>query len=212
MEEKIIVTICRQFCSGGREIGKRLAEKLNFNFYDKELISLASKESGFTEALFKNADEKVSNSFLYSVVMGTQSLAGAFFQSNDFLTNDKLFSLQSEVIRNISKNESAVIVGRCSDYILRNMKSKVTRVYLKADMDFRIERLMQKKNNIDLKEAENIINKTDKKRANYYSYYTGNDWNNVNNYDIVLNVSKIGIENSVDSIIGYINKTRDKRN
>lgn len=202
MEDKTIITICRQFCSGGLETGKKLSERLNMHFYDKELISIAAKESGLTQNIFENADEKPTKSLLYSIAMGSASLSNVFFQNNDFLTNDKLFSIQSNVIKNIAKTNSAIIVGRCSDYILRENKNLV-RVYLRADLDFRINRLLKDNKKIDPSDAEHILHKTDKKRRNYYNYYTGNDWHNIDNYDLVINTSKIGIDNAVDQIIQY---------
>lgn len=204
MNKKVIVTICREFCSGGKEIGEKLAKKIGCDFYDKNLISLAAKESGFTENVFEDVDEKPSNSFLYSIAMGTPSTTGLFFQNNDFLTNDRLFAIQSQVIKHISSEKSAVIVGRCSDYILREEKNLV-KVYLRADMDFRLKRLLETNPDVDPKHAESILHKTDKKRGHYYSYYTGREWNNISNYDLVLNTSKIGIDNSVEQILNYIN-------
>ncbi|WP_250277689.1 cytidylate kinase-like family protein [[Clostridium] colinum] len=204
MSKKIIVTICREFCSGGKEVGTKLAKKLNCECYDKKLISLSAKKSGFAETIFEDMDEKPTNSFLYSIAMGTPATTGLFFQNNDFLTNDKLFGIQSEVIRNIAKTNSAVIVGRCSDYILRNEENLV-KVFLRADIDFRIKRLLESRNYLDPKHAENLIYKTDKKRAHYYSYYTGKEWDSTSNYDLVINTSKIGIDNSVETILNYIN-------
>lgn len=208
MNDKIIVTIGRQFGSGGLEVGKKLAKKLNIDFYDKELISIAAKESGFTESIFEKADEAPSNSFLYSIVMGSYPMNSLFFQNNDLLTNDKLFNIQSSVIRKISKNKSCVIVGRCSDYILRDEKN-IVRVFLRADMEMRKERV---KNEYNIKESntENIIEKKDKKRASYYNYYTGSEWSSLENYDIVLNTSKIGIDNTIEVIADYVEKIKRK--
>lgn len=204
MDKNIIVTICREFCSGGKEVSEKLAKKLHCEFYDKKLISLAAKESGFTENLFEDADEKANNSFLYSIAIGSPSTTGLFFQNNDFLTNDKLFSIQSEVIKKIAdEQKTAVILGRCSDYILRNQKN-LLRVYLRADKDFKLQRLLNEKKDIDLKHAEILLHKTDKKRANYYSYYTGKEWDSVSNYDLVLSTSKLGIDNTVDQILNVI--------
>ncbi len=203
MNKKIIVTICREFCSGGKEVGEKLAAKIGCEFYDKKLISLAAKKSGFTETIFENVDEKPTNSFLYSIAMGTPSTTGLFFQNNDFLTNDKLFAIQSDVIRNIARNKSAVIVGRCSDYILRE-EERLVKVYIRADKDFRIKRLLEINPDVDPKHAESILHKTDKKRGHYYSYYTGREWDNISNYDLVLNTSKIGIDNSVEQILNFI--------
>ncbi len=204
MNKKIIVTICREFCSGGKEVGSKLANKLGCECYDKKLISLAAKESGFKETLFEDVDEKPTNSFLYSIAMGTPSTTGLFFQNNDFLTNDKLFGIQSEVINKIASEKSAVIVGRCSDYILRDEKNLI-KVYLRADEEFKIKRLLETNKDLDQKHAQNLLHKTDKKRGHYYSYYTGRDWNTASNYDLVINTSKVGIDNAVDLILNYIN-------
>lgn len=205
MPKNVVVTICRQFCSGGKEVGTKLAKKLNCECYDKKLISLAAKESGFKESFFEQADEQATNSFLYSIAMGTPSSAtGLFFQNNDFLTNDKLFSIQSDVIKKISKDKSCVIVGRCSDYILRE-RPNLVKVYLVADTEFKIQRLLQTNKDIDIKHAQSFLNKTDKKRSHYYSYYTGREWDNASNYDLVINTSKVGTDGAVDLILSYIN-------
>lgn len=204
MNKKIIVTICREFCSGGKEVGSKIANKLGCECYDKKLISLAAKESGFKETLFEDVDEKPTNSFLYSIAMGTPSTTGLFFQNNDFLTNDKLFGIQSEVIKKIASEKSAVIVGRCSDYILRDEKSLI-KVYIRADEEFKIKRLLETNKDLDKKHAQNLLHKTDKKRGHYYGYYTGRDWNTASNYDLVINTSKVGIDNAVDLILNYIN-------
>ncbi len=207
MSDKFIVTISRQFGSGGREIGKKIADSLGIEFYDKELISLASKESGFCENVFEKADEAPSNSFLYSLVMGSNPMSSLFFRNDDLLTNDKLFSIQSKVIKNIANEKSCVIVGRCSDYILREEKN-LTRVYFHADMDFRVKRTMELYKQSE-KDANASILKADKKRNNYYNYYTGNEWTDLKNYDIIINTSKIGVENSVKAVINYVNMVRE---
>lgn len=203
---KFIITIGRQFGSGGLEAGKKLAEKYDIDFYDKELISLAARESGFSEKIFEKADETPTNSFLYSVVMGGYPMNSLFFQNNDLLTNDNLFAIQSKVIKKIAQKKSCVIVGRCSDYILRE-EEKLVRVFLHADLDFRVKRIMERYN-MDTKEAKQIIAKTDKKRANYYGYYTGNTWDCLNNYDIIINTSKVGIDGAVEQIMNFTDKIR----
>ena len=205
MDKKFAITIARQFCSGGREIGENVAKKLGVDFYDKELIALAAKKSGYAESVFEKADEVATNSLLYSVVMGAHPMNSLFFQSNNMLTNDTLFSIQSKVIRELVQDKSAVIVGRCSNYVLRE-EPNLVRVYLRADMDFRKERYMRLygDENTQEKDVEGILIKADKKRATYHSYYSGNEWDSVNGYDIVINTAKIGIENSVDQIISYL--------
>jgi len=206
MSDKFIITISRQFGSGGREIGKKIADLLEIDFFDKELISLASKESGFCENIFEKADEAPSNSFLYSLVMGSNPVNSLFFKNDDLLTNDKLFSIQSKVIKNIAKEKSCVIVGRCSDYILRD-EENLTRVYFHSDYDSRTKRIMELYN-LSEKEAKSSIAKADKRRKNYYNYYTGNEWSSLNNYDIIINTGKIGIDNSVKMVRNYVNMVR----
>ena len=202
MSDKFIITISRQFGSGGREIGKKIADSFGIAFYDEELIALAAKESGFSEDIFEKADEAPSNSFLYSLVMGYNPMVSMFFRNDDLLTNDKLFSIQSKVIRDIGKKGSCVIVGRCSDYILREEKN-LTRIYFHADTEFRIKRIMELYN-LSEKEAKTSIIKADKKRNNYYNYYTGNEWTDLKNYDIIINSSKTGVENTISTVVNYI--------
>lgn len=202
--DKFAVTICRQFCSGGLEIGKALAQRLDVKYYDKELITLAAKESGFTESTFEKADEVAANSFLYSVVMGGYPVNSLFSPTSNMVTNDSLFTIQSKIIKDISEKESCVIIGRCSDYILRE-HPHVLRIFLRADMEDRIERF---KNTYDASKEKNLeqtMIKADKKRSNYYGYYTGNEWDNINNYDLVINTSKFSVDRVVDHIVECLN-------
>lgn len=205
MDKKFAVTIARQYCSGGHEIGEKLAKKLGVDFYDKELIALAAKKSGYAESVFEKADEVATNSLLYSVVMGSYPMNSLFFQNNNMLTNDTLFAIQSKVIKELVQEKSAVIVGRCSNYILRD-EPNLVRVYLRADTEFRKKRFMELygDENTKEKDIEGILTKADKKRATYHSYYSGNEWDSVNGYDIVINTAKIGIYGAVDQIIAYL--------
>ncbi len=211
MDKKFAITIARQFCSGGHEIGEKLAKKLGVDFYDKELIALAAKKSGYAESVFERADEVATNSLLYSVVMGSYPMNSLFFQNNNMLTNDTLFAIQSKVIKELVQEKSAVIVGRCSNYVLRDTPNLV-RVYLRADMNFRKQRFIERYGTETTKEKdiENVINKTDKKRATYHSYYSGIDWDSVEGYDIVINTAKVGIDGAVDQIISYLEATLKK--
>ena len=207
MDNRFVITIGRQFCSGGRSVGKLVAEKLGVEFYDKELIALAAKKSGFTESIFEKADEVPSNSLLYSVVMSTYPMNTLHFHNNNLITNDRLFGIQSKVIQDLAKDKSCVIVGRCSDYILKDVPN-LTRIFIRADIDFREKRCTEIYENVNEKDVAGLINKTDKKRATYYGYYTGNVWDNMNNYDLVVNTAKVGIENAADLIIDYINASK----
>lgn len=200
--DKYIITIGRQFGSGGRSIGQKLAEKLNINFYDKELISIAAKESGTDPEIFKDVDEKAANSLLYSLSTGMYGFGSGFSAMGDLPVNDKLYLLQHKIIRQIAENESCVIVGRCADYVLRDNPDCVN-IFFHADMAFRKEQSV-KKHGIEEAKAEHIINKTDKSRANYYSFYSGQKWGMAENYDLCINSSKLSEEKIVDLIIEYI--------
>ncbi len=200
--DKYIITIGRQFGSGGRSIGQKIAEKLDIHFYDKELISIAAKESGTDPEIFKDVDEKAANSLLYSLSTGMYGFGSGFSAMGDLPVNDKLYLLQHKIIKKIAENESCVIVGRCADYVLRENPNCVN-IFIYADMAFRKEQSV-KKHGIDEARAEHIINKTDKSRANYYSFYSGQKWGMAENYDLCINSSKLSEDKIVDLIIDYI--------
>lgn len=201
MEKKIIITIGRQFGSGGRTIGKKLAEKLGIAYYDKELINLASKESGICGEFFEKADEKTSGSLLKALAMGF-SMNNAIFQSNDYLSNESLFQIQSDVIRKVAAEQSCILVGRCADYILREDPHCIS-VFISASPDDRIKRAMEY-NNITEKEAEEQIHKADKSRASYYNYYTDKTWGAAESYDLCINSSLYGIDKTTDFIKTFV--------
>ena len=167
--DRYVITIGRQFGSGGRSIGEKLAKKLNIAFYDKELISIAAKESGMDPEVFEGVDEKAANSLLYSLSMGMYSFGSGFSAMGDLPVNDKLYLLQHKIIKEIAGKENCVIVGRCADYVLRDNPNCVN-IFVYADMAFRKEQSI-KKHGIDSAHAEHIITKTDKSRSNYYSFY-----------------------------------------
>lgn len=197
-----IITIARQFGSGGREIGQKVAERFNIPFYDKELISLAAKESGIDPDVFKNVDEKATNSLLYSLSMGLYSFGNGFSVMGDLPVNDKLYLLQHKIIKEIAANGPCVIVGRCADYILRDHTNCV-KLFIHADTQYRKERAIRV-HSIDPSRAEQIINKTDKTRANYYSFYSGLKWGFADNYDLSINSAKLSTENIINLISDYV--------
>lgn len=197
-----IITIGRQLGSGGREIGKKLADELGIKFYDKELIAAAAKASGLSENLFDGMDEKPTNSFLYSIAMGIQTGNGIFYQPDNCLNGDNIFKIQSDVIKTLADENSCVIVGRCADYILRDRPGLIS-VFIHADKDFRKKRLIEI-SKMDLKEAETAMTKTDKNRSNYYNFYTNCAWGNVNNYDIALNSASIGVDGTVEVLKQFV--------
>ncbi len=196
------ITIARQFCSGGNAVGEMLAQKLGINMYDKQLITLAAKKSGYHEAIFEQADEVASNSLLYSVVMGSSPMGSLLFPNNNMVTNDSLFTLQSNIIKETAENESCIVIGRCANYVLRK-HPKLLSVYLWADTDFRIKRFEELYKEPKEKDIETELSKADKKRRNYYNYYSGKEWDSATSYDLVINVAKSGVEGAVDQIINF---------
>ena len=195
-----IYTIGREFGSGGREVGEKLAAKLGIKLYDKELLQQAAKDSGFCEEIFENHDEKPTNSFLYSLVMDTYSVSG--YSAAPFLDmplNHKVFLAQFETIKKIAEKESCVIVGRCADYALSDNPNCIN-VFIHADL--RIKNVSRNLN-ITENKARDIINKTDKQRASYYNYYTSKKWGDSKSYNLSLDAGKLGTDNCVEMILKF---------
>ena len=202
VNNKYVITIGRQFGSGGRAIGEKLAKKLDIPFYDKELISLAAKESGTDPDVFKNIDETATNSLLYSISMGLYSFGNGALAMGDLPMNDKLYLLQHQIIKDIATKGPCVFVGRCADYVLKDHPHHLN-VFIYADMEYRKKRAIST-HNIEEKRAEHIINKTDKTRANYYSFYTGQKWGMPQNYDLCINSAKLTDDEIVELICSYV--------
>ena len=190
MEKKIIITIGRQYGSGGRYVGKKLAEQLGIAFYDKELINLASKESGICGEFFEKADERNSGSLLKALAMG--------------FSNESLFQIQSDVIRKVAAEQSCILVGRCADYILRDNENCIS-VFISARMEDRIRRAVEYAH-IEEKEAEEYIRKADKSRASYYNYYTDKIWGAAESYDLCISSSVYGIDETTAFIREFVSK------
>ena len=198
--ENVVITIARQYGSGGRTVGEMLAERMGIHFYDKELAKLASEESGINEALFVNTDEKVKG--MFHIGKGTYKGELLSPKSEDFTSEENLFNYQAKVIRDLASRESCVIMGRCADYILRDFDN-VLSVFVHAPMDFCMEQAA-KKLSLNEKELEPYIIKTDKHRADYYKHHIGRDWTDARNYDLCLDSSKLGFERCVEEIIAYM--------
>jgi cytidylate kinase len=197
-----IYTIGREFGSGGREVGEKLAAMLGIKLYDKELLQQAAKDSGFCEEIFENHDEKPTNSFLYSLVMDTYSVSG--YSAAPFLDmplNHKVFLAQFETIKKIAEKESCVIVGRCADYALSDNPDCIN-IFIHADLDVRIKNVSRNLN-ITENKARDIINKTDKQRASYYNYYTSKKWGDSKSYNLSLDAGKLGTDNCVEMILKF---------
>lgn len=193
----MIISIGRQFGSGGKDIGKKLADVLGIKCFDKEIIKMASKESGIREEMFENADEKPINSFLYSIVTHGFPTYSSQINLNNMLTNDKIFNFQAETIKKIAEEMPAVIIGRCADDILRN-NEKLVKVFIYSDLEARVKRVSEKYNLSD-KEAREMIRRMDKSRSSYYEFFANKKWGDVNNYDLCID-SSIGVDNAVKII------------
>ena len=200
-----IVTIARQFGSGGREIGEELSKKLGVKFYDKELISIAAKESNIAPEIFENVDEKATNSLLYSLSLGLYSFSNTYSVGDNLPVNDKLYILQHKIIKKVANEGPCVIVGRCADHILRD-RNDVLRVFIYADLDFRVKRAIDLKG-IKPSKAEQVVQKTDKSRSNYYNFYSGKKWGLTENYDLCINRTKLTSEQVAEIIENYLKIT-----
>lgn len=201
MSENLIITIGRQCGSGGRKIGQMIAQQLGIKCYDKELLTLAAKESGLCEELFEHHDEKPTSSFLYSLVMDTYSLGYSSSAYMDMPINHKIFLAQFDTIKKLAQTESCVIVGRCADYALADFPSVVT-VFIDGDEADKVKYLMEL-HSVDEEKARDIMVKTDKKRSSYYNYYSNKRWGDSRSYDLCLNSSAIGYEACVKQIIAF---------
>lgn len=203
MEHNFIITIGRQLGSGGRQIGKLLSNRLAIPYYDKELITLASQQSGLVKEVFEEADEK-KRFTLTGGLLGLKIPILDEGYSNNYLWNETLFKIQSDVIQNLAAEKSCIFVGRCADYILRD-QPKLLNVFISADRNDRINRV---KNYYEVseKKAVEIIEKTDKKRAGYYNYYSNKQWGAAESYHLCINSSVLGIESTTDFIEAYLKK------
>ena len=197
----VVITIGRQYGSGGAEIGKQLAEKLGISFYDKNILRINADESGIKESYFHLADEKAGPRLLYRIVQGLRPEKASPSFGSDLTSADNLFRFQSEVIKKLAEAESCVIIGRCADYILEGTDDLV-RIHLNADLESRKERI--KERNPEETDVLRAIRKVDRERNDYYRYYTGRDWANSENYDLVINTTKPGISGTVSIILAYL--------
>jgi len=197
-----IITISRQYGSGGREIGKKLADNLSIPFYDNELIARAVKESGFAAAAFENAERKATNSLLYSIAMGLNAYGSQELGFNHLSLDDRIYLVQSDVIRKVAQEGPCVIVGRCADYILKDMPD-VVNIFIWAGLEFRKKRAMEL-DHLPKDKIEEEIRRIDKRRANYYNYHANEKWGKAENYHLSLRSDYIGIDNCVECIKNYI--------
>ena len=198
----IIINVGRQVGAGGQEIGRMLAKDFEAQYYDRELLNLAAKESGFSEKFFKQNDEK--KGFLRGLfnVQAPHIIGGSLYGSN--FSQEGLFQFQSDAIRKAASEGSCVFLGRCADYILRDFEN-VVNVFITASMDFRVD-VVSKVKQLDAEHARKLIEHVESRRAQYYNYYTGKRWGAAESYDLCIDASILGQEETEKLIADYIRK------
>lgn len=202
MENRMVITIGRQFGSGGHEVGRKLADSLGIPFYDKELISIAAKESGLCPEFFEKADEHASGSLSYAFATGFPFFGNVSPYTN-FLSNDSLFKIQSDTIRSLAGG-SCVMVGRCADYILRE-DERCVNIFVHTSLEKRIERIVES-HQLTVEDAQDLIEKTDKSRANFYNYYSNKTWGMASSYHLSVDSYSLGIDDTVAFLKTFVEK------
>lgn len=208
-----IITISREYGSGGRIIGKIVADNLGFDFYDKNIIDLAAKESGLSRDFIERTEQNISSTWLYNLLLGT-SYVGMTGNANQQIGTqnlplaDQVFNVERKVILDIAKRP-CVIVGRCADYILRNSeeidRNDLLNVFIYADFDAKVKMTMER-HNLSEKEAKKIVTQIDKRRANHYSTFTEDTWGDRKIYDLLVNSTTLGIEQTAEMLTAFIQK------
>ena len=209
MAKKLIITIARQYGSGGREIGELLGAALGIPVIDKELITETASKNELNVDVLHKADEVAANSLLYTLAMGSNVFGSAMSFGYKMPINDKLFLLQSDVIRAYAAEGSCIVIGRCADYVLRD-EPNLLRIFIHGDLDHRKARIADRHPDIKPTQVIDIINKTDKRRASYYNFYTGNKWGKFDGYDLMVNSSTLGIEATASLIAAYAAKMMEE--
>lgn len=200
--EKVIVTIARQYGSGGKTIGQMLAKDLGINCYSREILRMASDDSGINEKLFNQVDERLKASPVFHISKSVYSGQLIPPDSDDFVSKANLFNYQAKIIKELARQESCVIIGRCADFVLKDNPNVVS-VFVHAPKDYCMQQAMER-SSMSEKDMEKYIVKKDKYRGDYYRHYTGHDWNDARNYDLCLDSSKLGFDKCVETIKAYI--------
>lgn len=203
MAKKILVTIGREFGSGGHEIGKRLSQILNVDFYDKELLELAAKQSGIHENLFEINDERPINSLLY-----TLSVSHSITGETELPLDQRIFLAIYHTIQNLAQKGSGVFVGRCADYALQDYE-KCLNIFIHAPLQKRIHRI-KPLYELSSNEAKNLIVKTDKKRASFYHFYADRKWGDLQNYHMTIDSGILGIEGTAQLLASFVTKHQEE--
>lgn len=199
---RLVITIARSYGSGGRTMGQLLAKELGINYYDRELVRMASDKSGINEALFGEVDERVKQTSLFGKVKRSYRGQAAGPDSEHFASEENLFHLQAEVIKDLAENEDCVIVGRCADYVLKD-HPEVIRLYCYAPLEDCMDR-ERALSGLEDKEIIKKIERIDKNRADYYKCYTGREWNDARNYDLCLNTTSMSYPDLISVVKSYI--------
>lgn len=202
MADHHVITIARGFGSGGRTMGRMLAQELGWAYYDRELLRLASDDSGISEALFAKADESFRRTPLFRVASNVFDGQVIPPDRDDFISNENLFRYQAKVIRGLAESENCIIVGRCANYVLRDMPG-VVKLYIHAPHDVCVRSVMSMFG-MTSDEAVKTIRETDKRRADYYRYFTGHDWKDADYYDLCLDSSQLGWEKCIALVKAYL--------
>lgn len=203
-KKHFVITIERQYGSGGRLTGKRLAEELGIHFYDEEILKMTSETSAIGEQYFRLADEKAGNNLLYRIVTGLKPELTEPVRDGDNITSpENLFRFQSSVIRKLANQESCIIVGRCGNYVLQDQLEDVIRIFVYADTVTRVRRVIEV-DQVDEKEALRRMKRIDKERTEYHRYFTGREWMDMENYDLPINASRIDYDQMIQLIKDYL--------
>ena len=203
MKEHYVITIARGFGSGGKAVAMGLAEELGIECYEHRLLALASEYSGYGEDFLNHFNETINGSLVLSKIGKKVSELGLRPMTNAFRVNQHIFDIQSKVIKELVKTQSCIIVGKCADYILKDMDNVVS-VYIEAPRAYCRKRIMDRKN-VTAEQADELISETDKYRAEYYQFYTGGrSWTDPINYDMTLNSARVGHEGCITVIKNYL--------
>lgn len=199
--DHVIISINREFGSGGLEIGEKLSERLGIAMHNSDIVRVAADRTGIDQKYFSENDEKGGDNLLSTLLLGVFKLN---FGSNPYegtVMKDKIFKMQSDVIREFADRENCIVIGRCAGYVLREYP-RCIRIFLSADMNFRVERIMESEK-AGWDEAADLIRRTDKDRENYFSHYTGEKWRDCGTYDLAIRTSETGIDRACDLIVDY---------
>ena len=197
-----VITIARHYGSGGKTIGEMFAKDLGINCYNREILRMASDDSGINERFFNQADEKLQKTSLFKIAKNIYKGELLSPDSHDFTSTDNLFNYQAKIIKELAAKESCVLIGRCADFVLKDYPSAI-RVFVHASEEFCLERSMER-HSMSEREMEKFIQREDKVRGDFYKYHTGHEWNDARNYDLCLDSSKLGFEKCLEAIKAYV--------